>query len=44
MNLTEDVVVAGVGEVGEEVVDGTGAGGDGLREATHDGNHGDTAN
>mmetsp|Transcript_1303 Transcript_1303/g.5658 ORF Transcript_1303/g.5658 Transcript_1303/m.5658 type:complete len:298 (+) Transcript_1303:483-1376(+) len=43
MNLTEDVVVAGVGEVGEEVVDGTGAGGDGLREATHDGNHGEAA-
>mmetsp|Transcript_18677 Transcript_18677/g.46492 ORF Transcript_18677/g.46492 Transcript_18677/m.46492 type:complete len:311 (+) Transcript_18677:131-1063(+) len=38
--MVEDVDVAGVGDVGEEVVHGAGAGGDGLGEAPEDGHHG----
>ena len=41
--LREDVVVTGVREVVEQVVHGAGAGGDGLREAPRDCDHGEAA-
>lgn len=39
----EDGGVTGVGEVGEEVVDGAGAGVLGLEPGAHDGEHGEAA-